>query len=254
MIAYFVSDISSARATLKEWNKRRLSWCGVQKFNARMNSDFLPSAQSLLSQRDGHKRLELGEYIHISGTKASFERGKPNVKVVLLRAGAAVTFYIYVGEVKLAASISSSSLQKAAANGIWITVVANHRHASMEVSRTPPVNTSSNVLAIIKLKGPEPKQELSSDGNEPEDEKVGFGNSYQIFVKRIDGKSETYDVTTNLTVVVLKQMIEQRSDLISFAEQRLLYGAKELENNMTLGHYGIKKDSTVHLLFRMVGG
>ncbi|GFO20924.1 ubiquitin [Plakobranchus ocellatus] len=217
-----------------------------------MNSDFLPSAQSLLSQRNGHKRLELGEYIHINGTKASFERGKSNVKVVLLRAGAAVTFYIYVGEVKLAASISTSSLQKAAANGIWITVLANHRQAYMEVSWTPPVNNGLDVLAEIKLKGPEPRKEPFPDDSESEDEKMGFGNTYQIFVKLFNGKSQTYTVTANTTVDELKHMI-QRNTQIPVAQQILNY-SKPLENHNTLGYYDIRENSTLNLVSRLRGG
>ncbi|GFO20929.1 hypothetical protein PoB_004743400 [Plakobranchus ocellatus] len=73
-----------------------------------MNDDLLPIAQHLL-ERDDHKRLHLGKSIPIKGTEASFESGKFNVEVVV--APATATFYVYVDTVKLAASISSASLQ-----------------------------------------------------------------------------------------------------------------------------------------------
>ncbi|GFO20925.1 ubiquitin-like protein [Plakobranchus ocellatus] len=202
---------------------------------------------------NGHKRLKLGECIHISGTKASFESGKSNVEVVVNSAGAAVTFYIYVGEVKLAASISSTSLKKAAANGIWICVVAKHRKAYMEVSWIPPVNGGFNVLAIIKLKGTEPNQELSPGESQPEVEKVAFGKPYQVSVKYFGGKSQEYNVTANTTTGDLKEMI-QRNSQMPVAQQKLICNSKQLEDNKTLGYYGIKKNSELNVVSRLRGG
>ncbi|GFO20928.1 polyubiquitin [Plakobranchus ocellatus] len=123
----------------------------------------------------------------------------------------------------------------------------------LEENITPPDSVGSNVAATVKHKGPKPKPELFFDETQSQDEKAGSEKSYQIFVKRIDGKLDTYNVTTNLTVVELKQMVAERSDLKP-AEQRLLYESKQLEDNMTLGHYGIKHTSTVHLTMRMKGG
>ncbi|GFO32376.1 hypothetical protein PoB_005888100 [Plakobranchus ocellatus] len=200
-----------------------------------MSSDLLPSAQSLLSQRHGHKRLKLGDCIDIKGTKASFESGKSNVEVVV--APATATFYIYLDKVKLAASISSSSLQTAAADGIWITVLADHRRAYMEVTWTPPVNGGSNFAAIIKLKGPDRKKELSPDESESDDEEVGLGKYFQIAVNLIDGTTQSYTVTANTTVFELKQMVE-RDDQIPIDESKLFYRNEQMEDYKTLGQYG----------------
>ncbi|XP_071950166.1 uncharacterized protein [Antedon mediterranea] len=78
-------------------------------------------------------------------------------------------------------------------------------------------------------------------------------NSFQIFVKELQGISTPFDVYSETTVLELKYKIN--SDLnIPIKQQRLTYESKPLINENTMEFYGIRKHSTVHLLLRLRGG
>lgn len=75
----------------------------------------------------------------------------------------------------------------------------------------------------------------------------------QIFVKSLTGKTITIDFEKDKTIEQIKDMIEKKEG-ISKDQQRLLFCAKQLENEKTLCDYGICKNSTIHLVARLDGG
>ena len=75
----------------------------------------------------------------------------------------------------------------------------------------------------------------------------------QIFVKTLDGKSSTFRVTPNHTVLELKKMIQEKEG-VPAKEQRLIYSAKQLIDERKLKEYHIQKESTINLVMRLRGG
>jgi ubiquitin C len=75
----------------------------------------------------------------------------------------------------------------------------------------------------------------------------------QIFVKTLNGKTIALMVNTGDNVDTLMAKVEQRTH-IPAAEQRLLYGGKQLELGKLLADYNITKESTLHLVLRLRGG
>ena len=75
----------------------------------------------------------------------------------------------------------------------------------------------------------------------------------QIFLKTLQGKTIALDVNLNDTVLSLKEKIQDREG-IKPEEQRLIYCGKQLDDNKRLLDYGIRKESTLHLALRLLGG
>ncbi|KAI9016208.1 ubiquitin-related domain-containing protein [Hyaloraphidium curvatum] len=80
------------------------------------------------------------------------------------------------------------------------------------------------------------------------------GRGVQIFVKTLTGKSIGFNVDlAKDTVTDLKRMIDKREG-IPVEQQRLIYGGKQVQDNVMLADYGVLKESTLHLVLRLKGG
>lgn len=75
----------------------------------------------------------------------------------------------------------------------------------------------------------------------------------QIFVKIFSGKTLTLEVKHTDTVEVIKKKIEEK-ECIPHYEQVLNFAGKKLEDFRRLKDYKIKKESTIYLSLRLLGG
>ncbi|SAM04067.1 hypothetical protein [Absidia glauca] len=74
-----------------------------------------------------------------------------------------------------------------------------------------------------------------------------------IKVKTLTGKEIEIDIEPNDTIARIKERVEEKEG-IPPPQQRLIYGGKQMADEMTASHYTIEGGSVLHLVLALRGG
>jgi len=85
--------------------------------------------------------------------------------------------------------------------------------------------------------------------NDYNDEDDNASVLYTVFVKTLTGKNINLDLNSSDTISTAKSQIESKKGY-AVSKQKLTYMGKTLEDNKTLGDYGITKETTMHLILK----
>ncbi|CAI6346266.1 unnamed protein product [Macrosiphum euphorbiae] len=75
----------------------------------------------------------------------------------------------------------------------------------------------------------------------------------QIFIKTLNGKTIILEVESSYPIENIKVKIQEREGYPTH-HQHLLFINKELKDGHTLSEYNIENESTIHVVFRLLGG
>ena len=73
----------------------------------------------------------------------------------------------------------------------------------------------------------------------------------QIFIKCMTGKTVTIDASAGDTILLIKYKFQDKEG-IAPAQVCLLFGGRELEDDKTLAHYSIAKETTLSMIERVL--
>lgn len=128
-----------------------------------------------------------------------------------------------------------------------ISTLHDLTHADLAAAALEAVKVTARAAQVVALSQPGTK--IAHEGSPERPKEKG---TFQFYVTDFQGNLKVYQGCAGVTVREFKQQLQEREG-VDAETVRLVYAGKQLEDGETLGHYGVWRQSTVHLCRKLRG-
>ena len=75
----------------------------------------------------------------------------------------------------------------------------------------------------------------------------------QLMVKTLTGRKQQFNFDPENTILQVKQALEEKEG-IDIEQIRLIFGGKQLSDELTIASYNMEAGSTIHMVLQLRGG
>ena len=90
------------------------------------------------------------------------------------------------------------------------------------------------------------------DDPEPAAKRSRVDNGFSVFIKTMKGRTLTLHANKDTTVKAIKALLHAAGEGPP-DQLRIVFAGKELQDDLTMGHYNVKAPATLHMLMRLRG-
>ncbi|CEM08555.1 unnamed protein product [Vitrella brassicaformis CCMP3155] len=75
----------------------------------------------------------------------------------------------------------------------------------------------------------------------------------QILIKTLTGRKQNFNFEPDNTILQVKQALQEKEGIM-IDQIRLIFGGKQLSDELKLSDYGVKPGNTIHMVLQLRGG
>ena len=78
-------------------------------------------------------------------------------------------------------------------------------------------------------------------------------SSMQLMIKTLTGRKQAFNFDAENTILQVKEALQEKEG-IDLTQIRLIFGGKQLSDELTIGSYNMEAGNTIHMVLQLRGG